>query len=63
MYECTPLAVSRGVVRSAMGSFNHEAAVVDPVTGRVYLNEDDPSGRAAVRTASSDASRIPRSRT
>jgi len=46
-----------------MGSFNHEAAVVDPVTGRVYLTKDDPSERAAVRTASSDASRIPMSRT
>ena len=27
-----------------MGAFNHEAAVVDPATGRVYLTEDDPSG-------------------
>jgi secreted PhoX family phosphatase len=45
VYECTPLAASQGVVRPALGSFNHEAAVVDPVTGRLYLTEDDPSGR------------------
>ncbi|MCU0261135.1 MAG: PhoX family protein [Ilumatobacteraceae bacterium] len=45
VYECNPLAASQGVVRSAMGSFNHEAAAVDPVTGRIYLTEDDPSGR------------------
>jgi len=45
VYECTPLAASQGVVRPALGSCNHEAAVVDPVTGRVYLTEDDPSGR------------------
>ncbi|HYN33390.1 MAG TPA: alkaline phosphatase PhoX, partial [Ilumatobacteraceae bacterium] len=45
VYECNPLASSQGSVRTALGSFNHEAAVVDPVTGRVYLTEDDPSGR------------------
>jgi secreted PhoX family phosphatase len=45
VYECTPLVASQGVVRPGLGSFNHEAAVVDPVTGRVYLTEDDPSGR------------------
>jgi secreted PhoX family phosphatase len=45
VYECNPLAASQGSVRTALGSFNHEAAVVDPVTGRVYLTEDDPSGR------------------
>lgn len=28
-----------------MGSFNHEAVSVDPLTGRLYLTEDDPSGR------------------
>jgi hypothetical protein len=45
VYECNPLGASQGVVRAAMGSFNHEAAVVDPVTGRVYLTEDETSGR------------------
>ena len=28
-----------------MGSFNHEAAAVDPLTGSVYLTEDHPFGR------------------
>ncbi len=45
VYECNPFAASQGVVRPAMGSFNHEAASVDPLTGRIYLTEDDPSGR------------------
>ena len=45
VYECNPFAASQGVVRLAMGSFNHEAASVDPITGRIYLTEDDPSGR------------------
>ena len=45
VWECDPLAPSQGVRRAAMGACNHEAAVVDPATGRVYLTEDDPSGR------------------
>ena len=45
VYECDPLNPSQGVVRPALGSFNHEAAVEDPATGYVYLTEDDPSGR------------------
>lgn len=45
VFECDPLNPSQGVVRPALGSFNHEAAVEDPETGYVYLTEDDPSGR------------------
>jgi hypothetical protein len=45
VYECNPLGSSQGTVRPALGSFNHEAVSVDPVTGRLYLTEDDPSGR------------------
>lgn len=45
VYECNPLAASQGVVRPALGAFNHEAAFEDPQTGAVYLTEDDPSGR------------------
>ncbi len=45
VYECNPQGSSQGIMRPALGSFNHEAASVDPVTGRLYLTEDDPSGR------------------
>lgn len=45
VYECDPLNPSQGVVRPALGTFNHEAAVEDPVTGYVYLTEDSTSGR------------------
>ena len=45
VYECNPLAPGQGVVRPALGAFNHEAAFEDPVTGAVYLTEDDPAGR------------------
>jgi secreted PhoX family phosphatase len=45
VYECNPFGASQGTVRPALGSFNHEAVSVDPVTGRLYLTEDDPSGR------------------
>lgn len=45
VYECNPYAPGQGVVRPALGSFNHEAAVVDPATGYVYLTEDEPDGR------------------
>lgn len=45
VYECDPLVAGQGVQRPALGSFNHEAAVEDPITGYVYLTEDDPSGR------------------
>ena len=45
VYECAPLAAGQGVQRPALGSFNHEAAGVDPLTGIVYLTEDHPTGR------------------
>lgn len=45
VWECNPLSASQGVVRPALGSFNHEAAVVDPTTGELYLTEDAPDGR------------------
>jgi len=45
VFECDPFQASQGVVRTALGSFNHEAASVDPQSGRLYLTEDDPSGR------------------
>lgn len=45
VHECDPTAAGQGVVRPLLGSFNHEAAVEDPVGRAVYLTEDDPQGR------------------
>jgi len=45
VWECDPLGVDAAVVRSAMGTFNHEAAAVDPVGQHVYLTEDAGSGK------------------
>jgi secreted PhoX family phosphatase len=45
VWECDPLGVNAAVVRPAMGSFNHEAAAVDPVGEYVYLTEDAGSGK------------------
>jgi secreted PhoX family phosphatase len=44
VWECDPAGVGPAVVRPAMGSFNHEAAAVDPVRHHVYLTEDAPDG-------------------
>ena len=40
VYECDPTGQTVARVRPAMGSFNHEAAAVDPRNNRVYLTED-----------------------
>ncbi len=40
VYECDPTGQQTAIVRPAMGSFNHEAAAVDPHSGYVYLTED-----------------------
>ncbi|MFT5395873.1 MAG: secreted PhoX family phosphatase [Gammaproteobacteria bacterium] len=40
VYECDPTGKQAAIVRSAMGSFNHEAAAVDPHSGYVYMTED-----------------------
>lgn len=45
VYECDPHQPDSGVLRSGLGSFNHEAAAVDPMTSEVYLTEDRPIGR------------------
>lgn len=45
VYECDPFTPgSQGIARPALGVFNHEAAVVDPVAKTVYLTEDRPDG-------------------
>ncbi|MEO0652787.1 MAG: alkaline phosphatase PhoX [Planctomycetota bacterium] len=46
VYECDPLAPgSQGELRPALGTFQHEAAAVDPERGVLYLTEDQPDGR------------------
>jgi DNA-binding beta-propeller fold protein YncE len=45
VWECDPLGRRAAVVHPALGTFNHEAAVVDPDGGNVYLSEDKPDGR------------------
>jgi MYXO-CTERM domain-containing protein len=44
VWECDPATVESGVVRPALGTFEHEAAAVDPDGQRVYLTEDAPDG-------------------
>jgi secreted PhoX family phosphatase len=45
VWECNPFGPGRGVARPAMGKFAHEAAVVDPATGWVYMTEDTGDSR------------------
>lgn len=45
VYECDPFGHDAAVVRPALGTFNHEAAAVDPVTNSIYLTEDESDGR------------------
>jgi uncharacterized protein len=45
VWECDPIQPGQGVVRPAMGAFNHEAVAVDPERQRLYLTEDRPDGR------------------
>lgn len=44
VFECD-LVAGGGTVRPNLGTFSHEAAAVDPLTGDVYLTEDQPDGR------------------
>jgi len=44
VWECDPSKAGQGVARPALGSFNHEAAAVDPTGKRVYLTEDRGDG-------------------
>lgn len=45
VYETDPFGVRSAVVRPALGVFKHEAVAVDPVTGYLYLTEDERDGR------------------
>ena len=43
VFECDPFTrSSQGIVRTALGVFQHEAAAVDPVRKKIYLTEDRP---------------------
>jgi hypothetical protein len=44
VWECDPQRAGQGTIRPAMGTFNHEAACVDPVGRHVYMTEDEPDG-------------------
>lgn len=44
VYECDPTGAKAAIVRPGLGSFNHEAAAIDPQTGHVYLTEDKERG-------------------
>lgn len=45
VWETDPFGVNPAVSRPALGAFNHEAAVCDPVRRYVYLTEDAGSGK------------------
>lgn len=45
VWECDPLGVRKGVARSGMGRFRHEAAACDSRGKQVYLTEDAPKGK------------------
>ncbi len=45
VWECDPTQPGQGVARKLLGRYAHEAAVVDPATGWVYLTEDAGKGR------------------
>jgi hypothetical protein len=45
VFECDPFTPgSQGVLRASLGTFNHEAAAVDPVHQTLYLTEDKVDG-------------------
>lgn len=44
VYECDPLGVKPAQVRSALGTFKHEAVAVDTLNQCLYLTEDLPDG-------------------
>ncbi len=45
VWECDPFGGFNPVQLPALGSFMHEAAAIDPVTGVVYMTEDEVDGR------------------
>lgn len=45
VWECDPMGREDARNYPSLGRFNHEAAVVDPLTRMVYLTEDENDGR------------------
>ena len=45
VWECDPMGREDARSYPSLGRFNHEAAVVDPLTAMVYLTEDESDGR------------------
>lgn len=45
VFECDPFGANPPVDRPALGRFNHEAALVDPIGRAIYLSEDRSKGR------------------
>ena len=45
VWECDPFGRFNPLQLTTLGVFKHEAAAVDPLTGLVYLSEDEPDGR------------------
>ncbi|MBL4821547.1 MAG: DUF839 domain-containing protein [Gammaproteobacteria bacterium] len=44
VFECDPFGDRPAIVRSALGTFEHEAVAVDPLNQILYLTEDKPDG-------------------
>lgn len=44
VWECDPFGLNAATERPAMGVFNHEAVVVDPIGKQLYMTEDKPDG-------------------
>ena len=44
VYECDPTGKKMAKLHPSLGSFNHEAAAIDPHTGQVFMTEDMPDG-------------------
>ena len=45
VWECDPMGEETARSYPSLGRFNHEAAVADPLTGVIYLTEDQSDGR------------------
>lgn len=57
VWECAPTGLNDNTraLRRALGTFSHEAAVIDPVRKHVFLTEDKPDGRFYRFTPASSA--------
>jgi len=44
VWECDPMGKNPAMVRTQMGIFKHESAVVEPSTLKIYMTEDEKDG-------------------